>query len=101
MIRDLFTKEPARIMVYGAGWSEETSHIRRLLAQWGVAYHYMDISNEEYARNKVARWNLGEVTIPVVTCGALENPRLIAPTDAELHGMLYSCEGVRVGPLLL
>lgn len=88
-------------MVYGAAWCEDTTHIRRILTQWGVLYHYIDIESDNYAKDKVARWNLGEVTIPVVTIGTLENPRIIAPTDSELHGMLYASEGIRVGPLLL
>lgn len=88
-------------MVYGVPGCEDTLHIRRLLTQWGVAFHYIDIAQDEYAKSKVARWNLGELVTPVVSCGALENPRLIAPTDGELHGMLYNCEYVRIGPLLL
>ncbi len=88
-------------MVYGASWSEETQHVRRLLAQWGVPYHYIDIEREPYASDKVARWNLGELVLPAISIGVLENPRLIAPSDSELHGMLYASECVRVGPLLL
>jgi len=88
-------------MVYGVAWCEDTTHIRRLLTQWGVPHHYIDIEQDECAEAKVERWNLGSFAIPVVTVGALENPRLICPTDAELHGMLYDCDDVRVGPLLL
>lgn len=88
-------------MVYGAAWCEDTTYIRRLLTQWGVAHHYIDIDNNAHAREKVARWNLGRLVTPVVSVGVLENPRLIAPTDGQLHGMLYTAEGVRVGPLLL
>jgi len=88
-------------MVYGAAWCEDTAYIRRLLNQWGVAHHYIDIDKDEYAMEKVTRWNLGSLMTPVVSVGTLETPRLIAPTDAELHGMLYTAEGIRVGPLLL
>ena len=88
-------------MVYGAAWCEETTYVRRLLTQWGVAHHYIDIDKDQFAMEKVARWNLGSLRTPAVTVGILENPRLIAPSDAELHGMLYTTEGVRVGPLLL
>jgi hypothetical protein len=88
-------------MVYGTTWSEETTHVCRLLAQWGVPYHYIDIEQYPHAYEKVVRWNLGESSIPAVSLGVLESPRLITPTDAELHGMLYTSECVRVGPLLL
>ena len=101
MIRHALTEESKRVMVYGTAWSEETTHIRRLLTQWGVSYHYIDIDSDEYARAKVARWNLGEACVPVVSCGPLENPRLITPSDQQLHGMLYTCDEIRVGPLLL
>ena len=88
-------------MVYGAAWCEDTTHVRRLLTQWGVQHHYIDIDRDQYAKDKVTRWNLGLSRTPVITIGALENPRLIAPSDSDLHGMLYTCESVRVGPLLL
>lgn len=88
-------------MVYGAAWCEETTRVRRLLTQWGIPFHYFDIDTDRYLRQKVARWNLGALVTPAVTVGALENPRMFAPTDEELHGVLYATEPSRVGPLLL
>jgi hypothetical protein len=88
-------------MVYGTAWCEDTTHVRRLLTQWGVPHHFIDVDRDAYACDKVTRWSLGQTLIPVVSMGVLENPRVIAPTDAQLHGMLYASEAVRVGPLLL
>src|SRR5215212_1087048 len=101
MIRRTTTEEPERVMVYGAPWCEDTSRVRRLLTQWVIPFHYIDINADNYAMAKVARWNLGALVTPAVTVGALENPRMFAPTDEELHGVLYTAELVRVGPLLL
>lgn len=101
MIRYAKSEEPERVMVYGAAWSEETTHVRRLLTQWGIPHHYIDIDKDCYAKYKVARWNLGSLVMPAVTIGALENPRLLAPSEEELHAMLYSADLVRIGPLLL
>jgi glutaredoxin len=101
MVSNRKTKEHGQVMVYGSAWCEQTTHVRRLLADWGVPHHYIDVDKDEYAFGKVARWNLGEPVIPVVSCGVLETPRLIAPSDAELHELLYVCSGARVGPLLL
>ncbi len=88
-------------MVYGTTSSEETTYLRRLLTHWGVHYHFIDIDRDPFAKCKIARWNLGELIFPVVSCGTREDPRLFKPTEQELHGMLYTCDQVRVGPLLL
>jgi glutaredoxin len=102
MIRQAKTEEPAHVMVYGAAWCEDSKRVCRLLDQWGVNFHYIDIDRNTYALHKVARWSFGDPVIPAVSCGPLENPRLIAPTDRQLHAMLYSeCSPPRVGPLLL
>jgi glutaredoxin len=101
MIRTAKTDEPARIMVYGAAWCEDTTRIRRLLDQWGTPYRYFDIDQDCYLRAKVEHWNFGSLVIPAVTFGALETPRLFAPSDEDLHTLAYSFQPVRVGPLLL
>ena len=101
MVTNAKTEEPARVIVYGAEWCEKTTHIRRLLAQWGIRYHFIDIDRDHYAMCKVAAWNLGKLVTPAVTCGVLENPRLLAPKDEELHSMLFLCQPLRVGPLIL
>jgi glutaredoxin len=101
MVRNAKTEEPEQVMVYGASWCEHTTHVRRLLAQWGIRYHFIDIDKDHYAMCKVSAWNLGKLVTPAVTCGALENPRLLAPKDEELHAMLFLCQPVRVGPLIL
>jgi glutaredoxin len=89
-------------MVYGAGWCEKCTEVRRLLTKWGIKYHYIDIEADAYAKQKVARWSFGELVTPVVACGALENPRLVDPTEGQLHVMLYQvCTADRLGPLLL
>lgn len=88
-------------MVYGAAWCEDTTRVRRLLDQWGTPYRYFDVDEDRYVRAKVEHWGFGNLAIPVVTCDALEDPKLFSPSNDELHVLAYSCSKVRVGPLLL
>jgi mycoredoxin len=90
-----------QLTVYGAGWCEDTTRIRRLLKQWGISYRYVDIDDNPAARRKIARWNKGWTMTPTVTYGRLETPRIFQPEDNELHAMVYECGFVRQGPLLL
>ena len=98
--RNWQNQEPELVTVYGAGWCEDTTRIRRLLNQWGIPYRYIDIDDNPNARRKIARWNRGWTMTPTVTVGKLEVPRLFQPEDAELHSMVYECGFVRIGPLL-
>ena len=88
-------------MVYGAAWCENTTHVRRLLTDWGIDYHYIDIDNDGHALRKVARWSFGKLVTPAVSIGVLENPRLLGPKDAELHAMLFDRVKTRTSPFIL
>lgn len=93
--------EPEQVMVYGTGWCEETTYLRRQLDHWGIKHHYIDLDDEPHARTKVAAWNFGKLELPAVSVGGLELPRLIAPSDEKLHDMIFENGLVRVGPLLI
>jgi len=89
-----------QVMVYGAAWCEDTARVCRLLDAWGIDYYYTDIDRDSFALRKVSRWTFGEVCVPAVSMGVLEQPRVVCPSDEELRMMLFG-PGVPHSPIRL
>jgi|SRR5689334_1776932 len=70
------------IVVYGADWCEDTQRTRTFLQSSGLPYRYINIENDERAREWVLRQNDGTQKTPTVDLGGLV---LSVPSDAVLE----------------
>jgi mycoredoxin len=73
------------VKVYGADWCEDTRHARQFLERLGVAYEYVNIEQDERARQWVCAHNDGEERKPTVD---VAGQILSVPTDHELTSAL-------------
>lgn len=73
------------VKVYGADWCEDTQHAREFLERLGVAYQYVDIEEDERAREWVRAQNEGRERKPTID---VAGQVLCAPTDHELTSAL-------------
>jgi len=74
-----------RVKVYGADWCEDTQRTRRQLDEWGVAYDYVDIEDDEQATRWVKEQNDGKERKPTLKVG---EQVLSVPNEEELKGAL-------------
>jgi glutaredoxin len=80
----------ADVIVYGAGWCDETIRTKNQLESLGVNYDYIDVDANKEAESKVIRWNGGEkrkVPVVVIKRDNAES-MVIAPSPTELESEL-------------
>jgi mycoredoxin len=73
------------VKVYGADWCEDTQHARQFLERLGVAYEYVNIEEDERARQWVLEHNDGKERKPTID---IAGQILSTPTDHELTSTL-------------
>jgi glutaredoxin len=70
------------IVVYGATWCPDARRARRFFDEHGVAYAWIDIDEDNEARNFVRETNGGQIVIPVIVFP--DNSILVEPSNYEL-----------------
>ena len=73
------------VRVYGADGCEDTRHARQLMERLGVRYEYVNIEQDERAREWVREQNGGQERKPTVD---VAGQILCTPTDHELTSAL-------------
>ncbi|HST51305.1 MAG TPA: glutaredoxin domain-containing protein [Pyrinomonadaceae bacterium] len=73
------------VKVYGADWCEDTQHTRDFLERLGVAYEYVNVEEDEQAREWVREHNDGKERKPTVD---VAGQILSEPSDHELTSAL-------------
>lgn len=71
-----------RIVVYGASWCPDARRARRFFDEHGIDYAWIDIDEDDEARDFVKEVNRGQIVVPVIVFpdGAI----LVEPTNDEL-----------------
>ena len=73
------------VKVYGADWCEDTQHTLKHLSDLGVAHRYVNIEQDEEAREWVREHNDGKERKPTLD---VAGQVLSVPTDRELDSAL-------------
>jgi mycoredoxin len=73
------------VKVYGADWCEDTRHTREFLERLGVTYDYVNIEQDERAREWVREQNGGKERKPTVD---VAGQILSEPSDHDLTSAL-------------
>ncbi len=76
------SKPSERIVVYGASWCRDARRARRVFDKQGVEYTWIDIDEDNEARDFVRKANGGQVIIPVIVFP--DESILVEPTNYEL-----------------
>jgi glutaredoxin len=71
-----------QILVYGASWCPDARRARRFFDEHSVAYAWIDIDEDNEARNFVRETNGGQIVIPVVVFP--DKSVLVEPSNYEL-----------------
>ena len=71
-----------KILVYGADWCNDCVRAKRLLDRYEVPYSWIDVDDDEKARDYVKRVNNGMRIIPTILFP--DGDILVEPTDSEL-----------------
>lgn len=71
-----------KILVYGADWCNDCVRAKRLLDRYEVPYSWIDVDDDEEARDYVKRVNNGMRIIPTILFP--DGDILVEPTDSEL-----------------
>ncbi len=79
---------PDKIKVYGTTWCPDCVRAKGVFARKGVAYDWIDISDNAEARAVVEKVNKGNRSVPTIVFpdGAV----LVEPSNAELEKKLDS-----------
>lgn len=77
--------ETGEIVMYGADWCGDCRRAQHLLDGRGVPYRYVDVEDDEKARDEARRIG-GSTKIPVIVMG--DGSVLVEPTDPELAAKL-------------
>lgn len=78
----------SEITMYGAEWCGDCIRSKRLLAELGVEFTYVNIEEDPVAADKVVEINGGAQSIPVITFS--DGSHLTEPSDPELRKKLES-----------
>jgi glutaredoxin len=70
------------IIVYGASWCPDAGRARRFFDEHGVAYGWIDIDEDNEARNFVRERNGGQIVIPVIVFP--DKSILVEPSNYQL-----------------
>ena len=76
----------ANITVYGAPWCPDCKRAKQFLGQQRVPYEWVDIDQDEEARQYVQQANKGKQIIPTIVFE--DDSILVEPTNAELAAKL-------------
>ncbi|MER7416935.1 glutaredoxin family protein [Micromonospora peucetia] len=74
------------LVVYGTGWCPDVRRSRALLDAAGVAYHYVDLEQDEAATTLVRQLQHGLRRIPTLLWP--DGTFLVEPTDEDLRNHL-------------
>ena len=77
----------SEIQVYGADWCGVTFRVREYLLKARLSYDFLDIEQDEEARQFVLATTNGRLRFPVVV---IEDHIVVDPTIAELQRVLES-----------
>lgn len=78
----------SEITMYGAQWCGDCHRSKRLLAELGVEYDYINIEEVPGAADKVVEINNGAQSIPVIIFP--DGTHLTEPSDPDLRKKLES-----------
>jgi len=73
------------VKVYGADWCADTQHTLKRLKELGVAFKYINVEQDETARQWLREHNDGKERKPTLD---LAGQVLSTPTDRELESAL-------------
>lgn len=76
----------SEITMYGAEWCGDCIRSKRLLAELGVEYTYINIEEVSGAADKVVEINHGTQSIPVIVFS--DGTHLTEPSDPDLRKKL-------------
>jgi glutaredoxin len=71
-----------RIVIYGAPWCPDARRARRFFDERGVEYAWIDIDEDNQARDFVKKTNGGKIVIPVIVFP--DQSMLVEPSNYEL-----------------
>jgi glutaredoxin-like protein len=71
-----------RIVVYGASWCPDARRARRFFDEQGMEYAWIDIDEDNQARDFVKKTNGGKIIIPVIVFP--DQSTLVEPSNYEL-----------------
>lgn len=77
--------EMSQVVVYGADWCKDTKHTRTFLNKLKVAHDFVNIEEDEDAREWVKKQNGGRERKPTVK---IDDEVLAVPDDKELADRL-------------
>ena len=80
---------PATITVYGADWCGDCRRTKRLLAERGVAFAWVDVATQPEIRAALAENGYPAIPVVVLADGRV----LMEPSDAELDDALDPASG--------
>jgi thioredoxin reductase (NADPH) len=79
----------SEIKVFGTETCHDTMRSRQHLAERGIDYEFVDISQDENAERQVVQWGEGKRRIPVIEIrNNGETQRITEPSNAELDQAL-------------
>jgi glutaredoxin len=82
---------PEQIMVYGALWCPDARRARRFFDEQGVEYTWIDIDEDNEARDFVRENNGGQIVIPVIVFP--DQSILVEPSNYELARKMEAFRG--------
>jgi glutaredoxin len=80
-----------RVVVYGASWCPDARRARRFFDDHGVEYRWIDIDEDNEARDFVKRTNGGQIIIPVIVFP--DESILVEPTNYDLAAKMEALSG--------
>jgi glutaredoxin len=80
-----------RIVIYGASWCPDARRARRFFDEQGVEYAWIDIDEDNQARDFVKKTNRGKIVIPVIVFP--DQSTLVEPSNYELASKMEALLG--------
>ena len=81
-----------KIKVYGTTWCPDCVRAKRVLTDKSVAFDWIDISNDEKARNYVEKVNNGNRSVPTIVFP--DGSVLVEPSNRVLEDKLASLKKI-------
>ena len=77
---------PDELTVYGADWCGDCRRAKRHLDAAGVAYRWVDLTQDRAAKGMLAAAGLGAIPVIATVDGRI----LVEPSNVELRGLVES-----------
>lgn len=86
MSKDLYSRTPEQVVLYGVSWCGDCRRARRVLAQVGTPYLDVDIDADTQAEAFVKDVNRGSRSVPTIIFP--DGSLMVEPGDDELRAKL-------------